>query len=109
MARGFIFHFLFIIFYFNLLSCTSNKIKQGEILRDGDTLISPKKKFVLGFFSPKGSYNQKFLGIRYADVPIDSFVWVAIRGGATVLYGDSAEPINFCVDPIFINKKYKCI
>ncbi|CAN4087131.1 unnamed protein product [Withania somnifera] len=33
----------------------------------------------MGFYSPKGSSNQRFLGIWYADVPIDSVVWVANR------------------------------
>ncbi|KAK4345103.1 hypothetical protein RND71_035279 [Anisodus tanguticus] len=57
---------------------SANKIRQGEILRDGDTIISPKRNFILGFFSPKNS-KQRFLGIWYADVQVDSVVWVANR------------------------------
>ncbi|XP_009607303.1 G-type lectin S-receptor-like serine/threonine-protein kinase B120 [Nicotiana tomentosiformis] len=82
MANGLInFHWFLVLFiasYFSLLCSASNKIRQGEILRDGDKIISPKGKFNLGFFSPKGS-NQRYLGIWYADVPVISVVWVANR------------------------------
>ncbi|KAG5578778.1 hypothetical protein H5410_049405 [Solanum commersonii] len=72
--------FLFSVFYINLLCCTcTSKISQGEILRDGDMLISPKRKFLLGFFSPNVSNNQRFVGIWYVDGPKNSFVWVANR------------------------------
>lgn len=73
--------FLLTVFYFNFqcCTCTSNKIRQGEILRDSDILISPKKEFILGFFSPNVSNNQRFLGIWYVDGPFNSFVWVANR------------------------------
>ncbi|XP_060203321.1 G-type lectin S-receptor-like serine/threonine-protein kinase B120 [Lycium barbarum] len=76
MASGLIIsHWCIFLF---IISCAANKIRQGEILRDGDTIISPKRKFILGFFSPKGS-KERFLGIWYADVPVDSVVWVANR------------------------------
>ncbi|XP_049356485.1 G-type lectin S-receptor-like serine/threonine-protein kinase B120 [Solanum verrucosum] len=72
--------FLFSVFYINLLCCTcTSKISQGEILRDGDMLISPKRKFNLGFFSPNASNNQRFVGIWYVDGPKNSFVWIANR------------------------------
>ncbi|KAJ8534916.1 hypothetical protein K7X08_016644 [Anisodus acutangulus] len=76
MASGLIIsHWCIFLF---IISCAANKIRQGEILRDGDTIISPKRNFILGFFSPKSS-NQRFLGIWYADVQVDSVVWVANR------------------------------
>lgn len=73
--------FLFSVFYMNLLccACASKKIIQGEILRDGEMLISPKRKFILGFFSPNVTNNQRFVGIWYVDGPENSFVWVANR------------------------------
>ncbi|MBA0798966.1 hypothetical protein Gohar_009511 [Gossypium harknessii] len=56
---------------------TSNSsISDGE----GDSLVSPGKKFELGFFTPNGSSNtRRYLGIWYYGSNPQTVVWVANR------------------------------
>ncbi|RWR88185.1 Protein kinase domain-containing protein [Cinnamomum micranthum f. kanehirae] len=58
--------------------------EQGEGLvtvcrRDGETLISAGKKFVLGFFSPDNSSTNRYVGIWYDTIPVQTIVWTANR------------------------------
>ncbi|KAK2987259.1 hypothetical protein RJ640_017562 [Escallonia rubra] len=55
-----------------------------EPLRDGQTLVSPNGRFVLGFFTPSFSVSSsnmivRHLGIWYNEIPILTVVWVANR------------------------------
>ncbi|KAK3032640.1 hypothetical protein RJ639_036600 [Escallonia herrerae] len=55
-----------------------------EPLRDGQTLVSPNHRFVLGFFTPSFSVSSsnmivRHLGIWYNEIPILTVVWVANR------------------------------
>ncbi|KAA3455630.1 G-type lectin S-receptor-like protein serine/threonine-protein kinase B120 [Gossypium australe] len=52
-------------------------IRQGQTVRDGDTLVSEAEIFELGFFSPENS-TLRFLGIWY-KVDVKAVVWVANR------------------------------
>ncbi|XVE51223.1 hypothetical protein DITRI_Ditri02bG0022600 [Diplodiscus trichospermus] len=52
-------------------------IGQGQMVRDGDTLISGDEIFELGFFSPENS-TFRFVGIWY-KVDVKAVVWVANR------------------------------
>ncbi|XP_057463471.1 G-type lectin S-receptor-like serine/threonine-protein kinase B120 isoform X1 [Actinidia eriantha] len=70
--------FLTLLYYFPLFSNASNNITQGQLIRDGEKIISSGKKFVLGFFSP-GNSTQRYVGIWYYGIPEQS-VWVANRG-----------------------------
>ncbi|KMZ73110.1 S-locus receptor kinase (SRK) [Zostera marina] len=55
-----------------------DSISSGITIKDGDELVSPKKKFSLGFFStPEGSKNR-YLAIWYVDFPTLK-IWVANR------------------------------
>ncbi|VVB12208.1 unnamed protein product [Arabis nemorensis] len=59
----------------------ANTIKRGEFLRDGvnhKPLVSPKKTFELGFFSP-GDSTRRYLGIWYGNIDDKAVVWVANR------------------------------
>ncbi|KAL5579229.1 hypothetical protein UlMin_011671 [Ulmus minor] len=47
-------------------------------IKDGDVLISGKKTFALGFFSP-GNSAYRYVGIWYNKVPERTVVWVANR------------------------------
>ncbi|KAL5579231.1 hypothetical protein UlMin_011673 [Ulmus minor] len=47
-------------------------------IKDGDVLISGKKTFALGFFSP-GNSGYRYVGIWYNKVPERTVVWVANR------------------------------
>ncbi|XP_073120349.1 G-type lectin S-receptor-like serine/threonine-protein kinase At4g27290 isoform X2 [Henckelia pumila] len=49
-----------------------------QVLKDGDTLVSSGGDFVLGFFSPGNSKNR-FVGIWYNKIKVQTVVWVANR------------------------------
>ncbi|GFQ05759.1 putative serine/threonine-protein kinase receptor [Phtheirospermum japonicum] len=49
-----------------------------QVLRDGDTLLSPGGIFELGFFSPGNSRNR-YVGIWYGKINPQTVVWVANR------------------------------
>ncbi|KAL3651079.1 hypothetical protein CASFOL_007482 [Castilleja foliolosa] len=53
-------------------------LNSTTILRDGDTLVSSGRYFVLGFFSPVNSKNR-FVGIWYGKITEQTVVWVANR------------------------------
>ncbi|XP_062110934.1 G-type lectin S-receptor-like serine/threonine-protein kinase RKS1 isoform X2 [Humulus lupulus] len=55
-----------------------NTITPNQPLKDGDVLISTRKKFALGFFSPGNSHNR-YVGIWYHQIPEQTVVWVANR------------------------------
>ncbi|CAN1775093.1 G-type lectin S-receptor-like serine/threonine-protein kinase At4g27290 [Linum perenne] len=67
------------IFCFSI-TCSSaqDNLKPGELLRDGESLVSAAGRFELGFFSPVRSTNQ-FLGIWYKNITPQTVVWVANR------------------------------
>ncbi|GMN61950.1 hypothetical protein TIFTF001_031032 [Ficus carica] len=67
------FMFLFFIFSFGI---DSNGIFQS--IGNGKTLVSSGGRFELGFFSPGNSKNR-YLGIWYKNIPIQTVVWVANR------------------------------
>ncbi|CAN8326096.1 unnamed protein product [Cochlearia groenlandica] len=53
-------------------------ITQNQTLKDGDTIVSKGGRFELGFFSPGGSRNR-YLGVWYKEVSLQTVVWVANR------------------------------
>lgn len=57
---------------------TNNTITQGQLKRDGQTIISARRVFELGFFSPQNS-TSRYVGIWYYRVSIQTVVWVANR------------------------------
>ncbi|XP_057791271.1 uncharacterized protein LOC131008406 [Salvia miltiorrhiza] len=65
---------LLIIFKFCIAADT---LSPNQTLSDGELLISPSRRFELGFISP-GSSTARFLGIRYTATP-NVVVWVANR------------------------------
>ncbi|XP_078436834.1 receptor-like serine/threonine-protein kinase SD1-8 [Wolffia australiana] len=85
-----------LLFFFFLLSCGSSHqeevLRQGQWIRDGETLLSAEKRFEMGFFSP-GSSKKRYLGIWLKDPSPEMVVWVAnkytpIEGKAGVLHLD---------------------
>ncbi|KAL5972886.1 hypothetical protein ACLOJK_039692 [Asimina triloba] len=56
----------------------ADTIRQGESLRDGQTLVSSGNKFELGFFSPSTSQNR-YLGIWFKQPSVRAVAWVANR------------------------------
>lgn len=63
-----------------ILSVASNTLIPSHPLLDADgaSLISPGGKFELGFFSPVSSGNR-YLGIWFHDISVQTVVWVANR------------------------------
>ncbi|KAK8527317.1 hypothetical protein V6N12_054535 [Hibiscus sabdariffa] len=63
---------------FSKASTANDTISPSESLTDGMTLVSNDGSFALGFFSP-GSSKNRYLGIWYNNIPIQTVVWVANR------------------------------
>ncbi|KAJ4823212.1 hypothetical protein Tsubulata_013981 [Turnera subulata] len=57
-----------------------DSIDTTQSLKDGDnsTIVSADGTFALGFFSP-GSSTNRYLGIWYSRIPVQTVVWVANR------------------------------
>ncbi|KAK4576392.1 hypothetical protein RGQ29_027095 [Quercus rubra] len=55
-----------------------DSISPSQPLSDGHIIVSREGKFVLGFFSP-GSSKNRYLGIWYKSIPVQTVVWVANR------------------------------
>ncbi|XP_012459283.1 G-type lectin S-receptor-like serine/threonine-protein kinase At4g27290 isoform X1 [Gossypium raimondii] len=79
MEMGFYFYtaccFLVI---FSQASTAIDTLSQLDSLTDGMTLVSGDGSFQLGFFSP-GSSKNRYLGIWYNNIPMQTVVWVANR------------------------------
>ncbi|XP_024160241.1 G-type lectin S-receptor-like serine/threonine-protein kinase At4g27290 isoform X1 [Rosa chinensis] len=50
-----------------------------QSLRDGQTHVSTGGTFELGFFTPEGASNKRYVGIWYKNIPVNTVVWVANR------------------------------
>ncbi|KAF4392703.1 hypothetical protein G4B88_029442 [Cannabis sativa] len=72
------YHHLFCIFLLFRVSSAGDSLRLLEPISDGRTLVSQKGNFELGFFSP-GSSKNRYLGIWYKKIPIQTVVWVANR------------------------------
>ena len=53
-------------------------ITPDQPIKDGQTLVSNRKTFALGFFSP-GNSNRHYVGIWYYQITEQTVVWVANR------------------------------
>ncbi|KAG6642650.1 G-type lectin S-receptor-like serine/threonine-protein kinase At1g11410 [Carya illinoinensis] len=60
--------------------CVSqDTITPDEPLKDGDTLVSNRETFALGFFSWPANSSRRYVRIWYNKVPVQTVVWVANR------------------------------
>ncbi|XVF34130.1 hypothetical protein REPUB_Repub18cG0031600 [Reevesia pubescens] len=65
---------------FSKASSAVDTISPSESLTDGMTLVSNDGSFELGFFTPgAGSSKNRYLGIWYKNIPMQTVVWVANR------------------------------
>ncbi|KAH7662268.1 Non-specific protein-tyrosine kinase protein [Dioscorea alata] len=71
-----LFVFLFVIFHYSIAIDT---LYPNQSFQDGQTLVSAKETFALGFFSPGRSKNR-YVGIWYNKLQEHTVVWVANRG-----------------------------
>nr|GEU99518.1 G-type lectin S-receptor-like serine/threonine-protein kinase At4g27290 [Tanacetum cinerariifolium] len=62
----------------HLQSSSSDTITPLTPLKDGDTIVSSRGFFEMGFFSPGNSKNR-YIGIWYKNLPTKTVVWVANR------------------------------
>ncbi|KAK5844639.1 G-type lectin S-receptor-like serine/threonine-protein kinase At4g27290 [Gossypium arboreum] len=69
--------FCFLVIFSNA-STAIDTLSQSDSLTDGMTLVSGDGSFQLGFFSP-GSSKNRYLGIWYNNIPMQTVVWVANR------------------------------
>uniref|UniRef100_A0A2N9FCD8 Bulb-type lectin domain-containing protein n=1 Tax=Fagus sylvatica TaxID=28930 RepID=A0A2N9FCD8_FAGSY len=60
------------------LSNAADIITQSQSLRDDMTLVSKDGSFELGFFNP-GTSKNRYLGIWFKNIPVQTVVWVANR------------------------------
>ncbi|KAK1424604.1 hypothetical protein QVD17_19937 [Tagetes erecta] len=71
--------FFFLLFNLHVFSQPNNNIiQQGSAIRDGETILSPRQDFALGFFSPTNS-SLRYVGIWYNRIPGQTVTWVANR------------------------------
>ncbi|XP_024966139.1 G-type lectin S-receptor-like serine/threonine-protein kinase At4g27290 [Cynara cardunculus var. scolymus] len=81
------------IFILLLVSLHIQKTHNAEIdiitdslfLTEEDTLVSPAGVFELGFFRPGGSDENRYLGIWYKKISVQTVVWVANRNFSLTL------------------------
>ncbi|KAL4597321.1 hypothetical protein ACB092_12G224100 [Castanea dentata] len=67
-----------LFFLFKISYGVLDSITPSQRLSDGDTIMSREGNFVLGFFSP-GSSKNRYVGIWYKSIPVQTVVWVANR------------------------------
>ncbi|KAH9803158.1 G-type lectin S-receptor-like serine/threonine-protein kinase [Citrus sinensis] len=67
-----------LLFFLSESSFASDTITSSQSLSDGRTLVSKEGSFELGFFSP-GSSKNRYVGIWYKNMPVQTVVWVANR------------------------------
>ncbi|CAO2195523.1 unnamed protein product [Urochloa humidicola] len=60
-------------------SQASDTVAAGRPLSGGESLVSKRGKFRLGFFQPDNSSDRWYLGIWYNQISLHTTVWVANR------------------------------
>ncbi|XP_031281337.1 G-type lectin S-receptor-like serine/threonine-protein kinase At4g27290 [Pistacia vera] len=85
--------FKLLLFFSGLCYATTDTISSSQSLSEGRTLVSKNQTFELGFFSP-GSSKNRYLGIWYKKIPVQTVVWVANR----------LNPINDSSGILMINR-----
>ncbi|KAE8680178.1 S-locus lectin protein kinase family protein [Hibiscus syriacus] len=80
METGFCFRIAscFLIFFSKASTAAIDTISPSELFTDAMTLVSNDGTFALGFFSP-GTSKNRYLGIWYNNIPMQTVVWVANR------------------------------
>ncbi|TKW18161.1 hypothetical protein SEVIR_5G414600v4 [Setaria viridis] len=63
-------------------SQAGDTVAAGRPLSGGDSLVSKRGKFRLGFFQPDNSSDHWYLGIWYNQISLHTTVWVANREAA---------------------------
>lgn len=67
-----------LFFQFSQISTSIDTISLSQPIRDGDVIVSSRKFYALGFFSP-GNSVKRYVGIWYNQISEQTLVWVANR------------------------------
>ncbi|VAH53758.1 unnamed protein product [Triticum turgidum subsp. durum] len=70
---------VFILLLWICFCNSEDRLTPAKPLSIGDRLISNGGIFVLGFFSPRNSTANSYVGIWYHNIPERTYVWVANR------------------------------
>ncbi|XP_054785238.1 G-type lectin S-receptor-like serine/threonine-protein kinase SD2-2 [Prosopis cineraria] len=82
-------------FFFLSLLAFPSSLANRLVLRGHDTLPSQNRTFELGFFTFNGGQsNHYYLAVRYASVPLPTYVWVANREKPSKNLADSTLEIT---------------
>ncbi|KAL8128241.1 G-type lectin S-receptor-like serine/threonine-protein kinase At4g27290 isoform X2 [Apium graveolens] len=57
----------------------ADTITVDQSISDGQTIVSARGEFEMGFFSPKGNPENRYFGIWYKKISYGTVVWVANR------------------------------
>ncbi|KAL5547462.1 hypothetical protein UlMin_002693 [Ulmus minor] len=69
---------ILLLFFIYTSSVAVDNIYPLKSISDGTTLVSRDESFEVGFFSP-GSSKNRYLGIWYKNIPVQTIFWVANR------------------------------
>ncbi|KAK1362495.1 Receptor-like serine/threonine-protein kinase [Heracleum sosnowskyi] len=67
------------LFSILLFSSAADTITANQTLRDGETIVSARGEFEMGFFSPGSSSQNRYFGIWYKKISTGTVIWVANR------------------------------
>jgi hypothetical protein len=70
---------VFILLFLTCFCKSDDRLTSTKPLSPGDRLISSGGIFALGFFSPRNSTANSYVGIWYNNIPLRTYVWVANR------------------------------
>ncbi|PIA32616.1 hypothetical protein AQUCO_04400067v1 [Aquilegia coerulea] len=73
-----IYFFILTVFSQSIIIVVAYNLTASQSIIDGQTMISQGGTFELGFFSPSNTKNR-YLGIWYKKIPVQTVVWVANR------------------------------
>ncbi|KAK1359440.1 Receptor-like serine/threonine-protein kinase [Heracleum sosnowskyi] len=64
---------------FFIISFAGDTITSNQILCDGQTIVSARGEFEMGFFSPEGRPQNRYFGIWYKKISNGTVIWLANR------------------------------
>ncbi|KAK1391460.1 Non-specific serine/threonine protein kinase [Heracleum sosnowskyi] len=62
-----------------VFNSAEDTISANQTISDGQTIVSARGEFEMGFFSPKGNPKKRYFGIWYKKISNGTVVWVANR------------------------------
>ncbi|WOH05049.1 hypothetical protein DCAR_0624461 [Daucus carota subsp. sativus] len=66
-------------FSFLIISSARDTLTADQIISDGETIVSARGEFEMGFFSPGGRPQNRYFGIWYKKISKGTVIWLANR------------------------------